>query len=265
MFNGTVVAKMSEQKHLGLILDSSLSFRKHLNEKIIKAKKNLGIIKHLSIFLPRKTLVQMYKSLVRSHLDYCDILHHIPPVQTQLGLTLSDSMEKAERNQYHAALVVTGAWQGSSRYKLYEELGWESLSERRWCRRILQLHKILSNKTPSYLKDKLPRHLRPLYSANNNNNTFYVIRCRSSRFMNSFFPDAIISWNNIITHFDNIPSINILKDHILSMIRPKKKNIFGIYDPLGLRYLLQLRVGLSSLRYHKKCHIFIDTPSDMYL
>ena len=28
MFNGTVVAKMNEQKHLGLILDSSLSFKK---------------------------------------------------------------------------------------------------------------------------------------------------------------------------------------------------------------------------------------------
>ena len=33
MFNGTVVAKMNEQKHLGLILDSSLSFKKYLNEK----------------------------------------------------------------------------------------------------------------------------------------------------------------------------------------------------------------------------------------
>ena len=221
MFNGTVVAKVIEQKHLGLILDSCLSFRKHRNEKIIKAEKNFGIIKHLSIFLPRKKLDQMYKSLVRSHLDYCDILYHIPPVQTQLGLTLSDSMEKAERIQYQAADAVTGAWQGSSRSKLYEELGWESLSERRWCRPILQLHKILSNKTPSYLKDKLPRHRRPLYSQNNNN-TFHVIRCRSSRYMNSFFPDAIISWNNIITHFDNIPSINILKYPILSMIRPKK-------------------------------------------
>ena len=83
--------------------------------------------------------------------------------------------------------------------------------------------------------------------------------------MNSFFPDAIISWNNIITHFDNIPSINILKDHILSMIRPKKKNIVGIHDPLGLQYILQLRVGLSFLRYHKKCHNFIDTPSDVCL
>ena len=83
--------------------------------------------------------------------------------------------------------------------------------------------------------------------------------------MSSFFPDAIISWNNVISHFDNIPSIHILKNHILSLIRPKKKNIFGIHDPLGLRYLFQLRVGLSSLRYHKTCHKFIDTPSGVCL
>ena len=266
MFNGTVVAKMNEQKHLGLVLDSNLSFKKHINEKIIKAKKNLGIIKHLSFFLPRKALDQMYKALVRSHFDYCDVLYHIPSMHTQLGMSLTDLMEQAERIQCQAALAITGAWQGSSRSKLYEELGWESLSERRWCRRILQIHKIVSNKTPSYLKDKLPRCRRPLYSQNNNyNNTFHEIRCRSSRYMNSFFPNAITAWNNVITHFDNIPSINILKDHILSLIRPKKKKIFGIHNPLGLRYLFQLRVGLSFLRYHKKCHNFIDTPSDIYL
>ena len=79
----------------------------------------------------------MYKSLVRSHLDYCDILYHIPSVQ--LGLTLTDLMEKAERIQYQAALAITGAWQCPSRSKLDEELGWESLSEPRWCKRILQL------------------------------------------------------------------------------------------------------------------------------
>ena len=86
----------------------------------------------------------MYKALVRSHIDYCDIIYHIPSVQTQFGVTLTDLMEKAEKCQYQAALAVTGAWQGSSRSKLYEELGWESLSERRWCRRILQIHKIVS-------------------------------------------------------------------------------------------------------------------------
>ena len=56
MFNGTIVAKMNDQKHLGLSLHSNESFKKHINEKIIKAKKNLGLIKHLSMFLPHETL-----------------------------------------------------------------------------------------------------------------------------------------------------------------------------------------------------------------
>ena len=38
-FNGTVIKKVNEQKHLGLILDSSLSFKKHIDDKIKKAKK----------------------------------------------------------------------------------------------------------------------------------------------------------------------------------------------------------------------------------
>ena len=69
IFNGIAVAKVNDQKHLGLILDSRLSFEKHINEKIIKAKKIVEILKHLSKFLPLKTLDQMYKALVRSHLD----------------------------------------------------------------------------------------------------------------------------------------------------------------------------------------------------
>ena len=39
----------------------------------------------------------------------------------------------------------------------------------------------------------------------------------------------------------------------------------SIRDPLGLRYLFQVRVGLSSLRYHKIRHNFIYTPSDKCL
>ena len=45
---------------------------------IKKAKKVIGIMKHLNHLLPFKTLNQMYKSLVRPHLDYCDIIYHIP-------------------------------------------------------------------------------------------------------------------------------------------------------------------------------------------
>ena len=80
-------------KPLGLVLDSKLSFEKHLNEKIIKAKKNIGILKHLSKCLP--LLDQMYKALVRYHLDYCDIIYHIQPDPNQqpLGVTLNTLRE----------------------------------------------------------------------------------------------------------------------------------------------------------------------------
>ena len=49
IFNGSAVVNVNEQKHLGLVLEPSLSFEKHLNDKIIKAKKNIGILKHIEI------------------------------------------------------------------------------------------------------------------------------------------------------------------------------------------------------------------------
>ena len=128
----------------------------------------------------------MYKSLVRSHLDYCDIIYHEPSQVNQppLGLTLTSLMEKVERIQYQAALAVTGTWQGSSRTKLYEELGWETLSDRRRCRRILQIHKIENGQTPSYLKDKLPTH----HSRQDGSalNTFNQLQSRTNRYRKSF-------------------------------------------------------------------------------
>ena len=51
-FNGTVVAKVNHQKHLGLSLQSNLSFEKHLAEKIKKAKKMLVLSSIFPIFYP---------------------------------------------------------------------------------------------------------------------------------------------------------------------------------------------------------------------
>ena len=51
-FNNNAVAEVNDQKHLGLTLAKSLCFNKHILEKLSKAKKNVGIIKHLSKYLP---------------------------------------------------------------------------------------------------------------------------------------------------------------------------------------------------------------------
>ena len=118
-------------------------------------------------FYPLKTLDQMYKALVRSHLD-CDIIYHTPSVQNHPphGVSLTSLMQKMERIQYQAAIAITGTWQGSNRTKLYEELGWGALSDRRMCRRTVQIHKIMKYASNSYLEDKLPNRKTYLFNAN---------------------------------------------------------------------------------------------------
>ena len=54
-FNDIEVKKVSDHKHLGLILDSKLSFAKHISEKISTARKGIGIIKHLAPYLSLKS------------------------------------------------------------------------------------------------------------------------------------------------------------------------------------------------------------------
>ena len=265
IFNGSPVLRTDEQKHLGLILTPTLSFHKHLGEKIRKAKRNIGIIKHISMYLPIKSLVQMYKTFVRPHLDYCDVLYHEPPkFGPQNEVTLTSLMENVERIQYKAALAVTGAWQGTNRSKLYDELGWEPLSYRRLSNRILMLFKIVSNITPSYLKDKLPPASNIFSDDTILKFSKYKINS-TERFLKSFFPDACRWWNQIMPTFKTMPSLSILKRHLVSLFRPNPKSIFNVHDPLGIKYLYQLRLGLSQLRSHKKAHNFQDTPSDTCL
>ena len=115
-FNNIEVKRVSDHKHLGLTLDSKLSFAKHISEKISIARKGIGVIRHLAPYLPLKSRDQIFKMYVRPHLDYCDIIYHIP-VPINDSLTPNHQMKALESTQYQAALAVTGTWKGTSQKK----------------------------------------------------------------------------------------------------------------------------------------------------
>ena len=53
--------------------------------------------------------------------------------------------------QYKVALAITGAIQGTSRKKIYQELGLESLRAKKWYKRFNCMFKIVKEKAPNYL------------------------------------------------------------------------------------------------------------------
>ena len=262
-YNNAMVKQVNEHKHLCLTLDSRLTFANHITEKILKARKGVGVIKYLSSYLPVKTLDQIYKMYVRPHLDFCDVIYHIPEIESLFSssLKLSHWMEQIERVQYQAALAVSGAWQGTNMDKLYEEIGWESLSNRRWFRRLVQLFKIQNDpSTPEYLKNHippLPDNPRVTRSAC----AIPPINAKRDYFRNSFYPNAIDSWNKLDPTLKEANSLSIFKSNTLKRFRLPKKSIYDIHDPKGIKRLYQLRVGLSPLREHKKRKNFKDTPT----
>ena len=62
--------KVVEHKHLGVVLDSRLTFSSHIQSAINKARRGIGMLRFLSNYLPRQTLNELYKLYVRPHLDY---------------------------------------------------------------------------------------------------------------------------------------------------------------------------------------------------
>ena len=75
IFNTLPVVRITCQKHLALYLDEKLSFSKYINAIISKANNGIGIVKNLPNTLPRNSLLTIYKSFIRPHLDNCDIIY----------------------------------------------------------------------------------------------------------------------------------------------------------------------------------------------
>ena len=125
-----------------------------------------------------------------------------------------------ESVQYNAALAITGAIRSSSREKLYQELGFESLHDRRWCRKLCFYYIIQHNKCPLYLTELLPTMKTSCYSLRSNRPRT-VPKVRTERFKSTFFPSCSFNWNQLGLNIQNSSSIEIFKRALLRFIRPK--------------------------------------------
>ena len=250
LFNNTAIAESESHKHLGLILDSKLNFDHHLSEKIHKANKGIGLINRLRKYLPRDSLLTIYKTFVRPHLDYGDVIYDYPG-----NATFSRKLESV---QYNACLAITGCFRGTSREKLYSELGLESLADRRFSRRLFFFYKIFNGMAPRYLFNVLP----PQNIAHVNLRSrppIYPLESRTERYRNSFFPFCIREWNNLDSRIRDLPSISSFKRAIFEYLRPTAVSTFRVSNHYGFILLTRLRVGFSHLREHKFRHGFLDT------
>ena len=142
-FNQSTASQITSQKHLGVILDSSLSFDEHLISVQSKINKTIGLLCKLQNTLPRQALITINKAFVRPHLDYGTILYN--------QAYIVSFHQKVEKIQYSACKAITRAFRGTSKEIIHPELGLECLESRRWLRKLGFFFKTLQKKLPVYL------------------------------------------------------------------------------------------------------------------
>ena len=76
ILNGTDIERVDEYKFLGIYVDEHLTWKPHMNKILSKIRRNLGVVRKISCFMNRKTLIQLFHSLIMSHIRYGIIVWH---------------------------------------------------------------------------------------------------------------------------------------------------------------------------------------------
>ena len=78
IFNGKYVSRSEAHKHLGLMFYTKLSFGMHLKGKFSIINNGIDFLRKLRHSILRKPLQSVYKTFLRPHLDYCDVIYDKP-------------------------------------------------------------------------------------------------------------------------------------------------------------------------------------------
>ena len=103
LLDGSPLRTVSEFRYLGVLLDSDLSFKNHINYITSRAYGALCTLRKSQTYLPLKTRKLLYRSLVLPHLEYCTTVWD--PCTKQMSDQIERVQNRAMRS-YHPRQAI---------------------------------------------------------------------------------------------------------------------------------------------------------------
>ena len=210
--NNQVIKSIKSTAYLGLTFNNKLQWDQHINNITSAANRMLGFLARSMRKCPRPLKEKAYKATVRPKLEY--------------GATIWDPhqkkyIDKIEMVQRRAARFVKNiphrhSGPQPSVSAMVDNLGWQSLQERRHNNRIILLYKV-SNKLV-----EVPSQYHPV----SNTAREQVTRSHSQQYVRhqaaidsykfSFLPRTIVDWNKLPRTIVEADSLDCLKSRLSS-------------------------------------------------
>ena len=234
----TQISEVNTHKHLGIILSHDCSWHAHIEYIKEKAWQRINIMRRLKFVLDRKSLEIIYLSFIRPVLEYGDTIWE--------NCTQYEKKE-LDKIQNEAARIVTGATVLVSLQSLYQEVGWESLQDRRLKHKLNLFFKMQHDLTPLYLSSLVPPSISETTRYNlRNADDYTTLNCRTQLYYTSFVPSVIREWNALPGAAKQISTL-----HSFKVFLNQDKTAIPKYFNYGKRKSqvlhTRLRTGCSSL------------------
>ena len=199
--SGKGLEHIEEEKDLGVLIDEKLDFHRQAAAAVKKANRVLGLVKRTFLNLDAVTLPLLYTSLVRSLLEYGNVIW---------GPFYKADIIAVEKIQRRATKMIRGLSQLSYEERL-QELKLPSLLHRRRRGDMIQMYKITQGAVD--VEKKLFVNSQETATRGHNlklRKTKATILPRIRAFSNR----VIDEWNQLPSKVVNAPSINSFKEEL---------------------------------------------------
>lgn len=198
---------LDSAKYLGVDIQSSLSWKGHIDRVTKKANSMIGFLRRNLKIGSEEAKSNAYFSMVRSGTEYCCSVfnpHH------------KDQIRKIEMVQRRAARYITHRYRNTSSVStMLEHLQWESLESRRSKIQLTLFYKIVNDlvdiPADSYLTPASGR------TRSSHSRKFIQFATSSDTFKFSFFPRTVPSWNNLPASVAEAPSLASFKEGLSTL------------------------------------------------
>ena len=199
--HGQNLEVVNSARYLGVDIASDLSWKPHITRITNNANKSFGFLRrNLKAKIPELREIA-YKAIVRPQLEYAAPIWD-PYIQ--------EDIQRIEMVQRRAARWVMSDYSPySSVSDMLGRLGWRTLEQRRADSRLVLFYKIVHG----LVAIPLPTYVIPLnrYSRTSYSLAFRQLYVRTDYYKYSFFPLAVVQWNNLSAGTATLTNIDSFK------------------------------------------------------
>lgn len=210
-FMGKILEPVDFAKDLGLLMDSHLSYDKHISNLVSSCLYKLCQINRVKNNFDKGTLTMIITSLVISKLLYCS---------TVWSNTTCTNIKKLQSIQNFACKIIAGSKKYDHVSPLLRDLGWLSVDKLLYLRDAVMTFKCMNNLAPKYLCDMFEKRSCIHNRSTRNCNSIQIPLFKTTSGQRSFAFRGASIWNNLDTELKKCTSLKSfkskLKDHLLS-------------------------------------------------